>query len=185
MEWSADGRRTFGTFDQSGENRRIVRKDTVTGEEKFISTVSPRWDLFRLSPDGQRLAFLQHQAGVEGETLSVVSTDGGTPLPLVAHDGKQPWFSWLTPSTAWSPDGRYLLFAIESHAPEHGADGGELWVVPADGGQARKTELVTHDAFVGELNVHPDGKRIGYSMKSWQKEYWVLENFLPASAAAK
>ena len=72
-----------------------------------------------------------------------------------------------------------------SHAPEHGADGGELWVVPAEGGEARKTELTTHDAFLGELNIHPDGKRIGYSVKSWTTEYWVLENFLPGLAAAK
>jgi hypothetical protein len=69
--------------------------------------------------------------------------------------------------------------------PEHGSDGAELWVVPTDGGEARKPEFATHGAFIGELNVHPDGKRIAYSVKSWQKEYWVLENFLPASAGAK
>ncbi len=183
-EWSPDGKWTFGTFDQGGEKRRIVRKDTATGEKNFISTVSPRWDLFRVSPDGRRLAFLQMQPK-NGQLLSVVSIDGGTLIPLVAHDDKQPWFSWLAPATAWSPDGRFLFFLLESHAPEHGADGGELWVVPAEGGEARKTELTSHDAFLGELNIHPDGKRIGYSVKSWKTEYWVLENFLPGLAAAK
>jgi hypothetical protein len=55
----------------------------------------------------------------------------------------------------------------------------------SDGGEARKTELASQGTFIGELNVHPDGKRIGYSVKSWKTEYSVMENFLPALAAAK
>jgi hypothetical protein len=34
---------------------------------------------------------------------------------------------------------------------------------------------------MGELRVHPDGKRIAYSVRGNGAEYWVMQNFLPAA----
>jgi hypothetical protein len=51
-----------------------------------------------------------------------------------------------------------------------------FWRVPIDGGEPR---VVTLDQNMGlSIRVHPDGRRLGYSVQSerHQSELWVLEN---------
>lgn len=98
-----------------------------------------------LSPDGQRLAF-----SVFGK-LYVASLTDGTPrrltrTPLSANDvtENQP---------AWSPDGRWIIYASWSSA------GGHLWRVRSDG--TRNPQRLTQSAAYYRKPVYtPDGKSI-------------------------
>lgn len=177
-EWSPDGK---WTFQQGGDGRKsIIRTDTVSGEEKAIHTGEGSSRFFRVSPDGQRLVFLDGRTDPKQKRyLSVVSTDGGAVSRLFDREGDAAGaFTYVPLASAWAPDARYILCAIGNRTTDQFRSG--LWIVPADGGQPLKTDLTTKGE-LGELSVHPDGKRIAYSVSNFKMEFWVMENFLPAS----
>ena len=74
----------------------------------------------------------------------------------------------------WTPDSRYVLCRNQE---------GQVWRVPASGGEARK--LVIPVKGLRELRVHPDGKRVAMWAQEPGAEIWVLENFLPRMAGAR
>jgi Tol biopolymer transport system component len=104
--------------------------------------------------------------------LATVSTGGGAATEIWRDDGQGWVFPNLRGGIAWSADGKFILFIRQK------GDRGQLWAVPAEGGQARRTEL-TFTGQAGGLSVHPDGKRITYTMSHSGNEYWVMNNFLP------
>ncbi len=64
----------------------------------------------------------------------------------------------------------------------------ELRLIPIGGGQPRKLDLDTRNMLspvLSAISVHPDGRQIAYVAGGQKEEVWVLENFLPAAAAAK
>lgn len=171
-DWSADGRWIFrlGGY----ERRSIIRIDSATGEEKVIHTGGPGDTAslrYRVSPDGGRLAFQQWRSGPNGQGyLTVIPTEGGPARQLV-----EPFpAAYVRLGIVWSADGRWVAGVRQQKGES------TLWVVPAEGGQARQTDLIVKGSLSG-LNVHPDGKRIAYSVSSTRREYWVMENFLPGS----
>ena len=82
-------------------------------------------------------------------------------------------FRWCG-AVAWTPDGRYILFA--KHKPD------ELWRVPAEGGKPQK--LLAMEGLC-HISVHPDGQRVAFTGGRPTSEIWVMENFLPGFTAAK
>ena len=70
---------------------------------------------------------------------------------------------------AWSSDGRHVLFARR----------GELWRVPAEGGEPENLGYVMEG--LRELRLHPDGARIAFTAGTDKGEVWVMENLLPAA----
>ncbi len=116
-------------------------------------------ELPEVSPDGERIAFvdhLHHRAG-----LLTIGTDGS---------GRRRLFSaLLVPQFEWSPDGRSIAFAA---LPRWG-DGLRLYVVDPDGGKPRRVgksdvldgptwspdgRWLTFSTPDGELRrIHPDG----------------------------
>lgn len=79
--------------------------------ETSLEVGPPAW-----SPDGQRITF-SDDGGV-----FVMNADGGHKTRLA--DGSEP---------RWSPDGQWILFS----RPAAESEPGDLWVVSADGGEAR------------------------------------------------
>jgi hypothetical protein len=53
----------------------------------------------------------------------------------------------------------------------------ELWLVPVEGGQARKLDLAVDS--LADLRMHPDGRHIAFVAGRHKGELWVMENFLP------
>ena len=157
---------------RSNDTKSIVRQDAPGGAEKVIYTSAVSTAFYRVSPDGRRLAFVEQ---AEKPVLTTVSTDGGPATQLWRDEGQGWVFPILRGGIAWSADGKFILFIRQK------GDRGELWVVPADGGEARRTEL-TFAAQAGWLSVHPDGKRITYTINQSGNEYWVMNNFLPPPA---
>jgi Tol biopolymer transport system component len=169
-DWSADGRWIFRLGGH--ERRSILRIDTATGEEKVIHTGVPGDTAslrYRVSPDGRWLAFRRGRPGPDPhDDLMVVPTEGGPARQLAELFP----LAYVPLGIVWSADGRWVAGAQEQKGES------ALWVVPAEGGQPRQTDLIVKGSLSG-LHVHPDGKRIAYSVSSTRREYWVMENFLP------
>jgi Tol biopolymer transport system component len=166
LDSSPDGRYFFT---KGGDG--IARIDTTSGEMTVIHKVGSMTHSYRLSPDGRQLVFAGR------EELKVVPADGGPARVLVATGVS----SWGDFSTAWTPDGHYVLYTVEGNGP-YGP--GALWIVPAEGGQPRQTE-VTYRGKLSEVHIHPDGKRFSYTVFGKRTEHWAMENFLPAAKAVK
>jgi putative cell wall-binding protein/Tol biopolymer transport system component len=84
------------------------------------------------------------RSGPEGTVLHTVALDGSDRVELTAGHADS--------GAAWSPDGRHVAF----HRGD--VDGGGLWVVPAEGGDARRLADGGHGAAWS-----PDGTRIVHS----------------------
>ena len=86
--------------------------------------------------------------------------------------------------TAWTQDGRSILFW--KRLPVRNPTKSELWIVPANGGEARRTELSADNLTrpVHTLSLHPDGERIAYSAGDSKREIWKLSNFLDRLAVS-
>jgi Tol biopolymer transport system component len=116
----------------------------------------------RWSPDGQRIAFHSH-----GE-IWVVPQDGGQPSRLTEHEA----FS-ICP--AWSPDGREIAF----HSTRTGNL--DVWVLPAEGGEARPITTDPASDSVGGQSCssvgawNPDGREIVFnSTRSGNWDIWAI-----------
>jgi Tol biopolymer transport system component len=122
----------------------------------------------RISPDGQRVAFVATTIDEHKHTyhsaIWMVPTDGGearrfTSGPSSAH------------SMNWSPDGRWLAFVSdrekestskESKQQKKGGKGkAQIWLIPTDGGEARQLTFMEHGASSPVWS--PDSKYVLFS----------------------
>jgi tricorn protease-like protein len=138
----------------------LVRELKNGGERQLLPSVYR----FDISPDGRRLAFSTFDEA--GEYLRIIPATGGQAEQI--H--RQPRGVGRIYSVAWTRDGRYLLFSRR----------GELWRVPAEGGDAVKLELPRMES-LRELRVHPDGRRLAFTAGAGAAEVWVMDNLWPGS----
>ena len=113
--WSPDGASIV--FSSEGK-LFIVGADSGDKHELVADGMYPSW-----SPDGREIAFFARKPE---PALTIISPDTGQTRRLVE---KVDFFG----ETAWSPDGKHVAFK----ADKVGAADGQLWVVPAAGGQAK------------------------------------------------
>ena len=175
-DWSPDAAWLFYSGGDGGNS--MFRRNLDTGDEQTTYVGESRTRSYRVSPDGSRIAFVQRSVDpADRGTLRIVPADPG-PFREIFSAGATDGFSFSSLNTAWSKDSRYLLFVIDE--VEGPGDGNSaLWVVPAEGGDARRTELVLPQR-IGEVSFDPDSERLVYSTQSSRTEFWVMENFLPA-----
>ncbi len=151
---------------------QIRVRDLQTGDEKAIYSADEKLPAFNdpigdiaVSPDDRWLAFVEEQ---ETPTkLMIISTQGGEARQLMKSDPPQ-WIEDL----AWTPDGRYLLYAKRMGAWPHLLT--EVWRIPAEGGES--TRLGISYPRIEGLRIHPDGRRIAFVMPEYRSEIWVMEN---------
>ena len=142
-----------------------VRRQINSGEEKGRVEFARTGANAPLSGDGRWLVFQD-----KNRTLILVPIaapgEGGERRELFRPESGND----CRPS--WTPDSRYVL-----------CTGGQVWLIPASGGEARKLTLPLKG--LRGFRVHPGGKRVAMLAPGSGSELWVLENFLPTTAAAR
>ncbi len=115
-----------------------------------------------LSLDGRRAVFalarLDHGANEFRGNLWIVSVDGGDPTPFTADEARDT-------SPVWSPDGRWVAFLSDRGGRRRGRKRAamQLWVMPADGGEAR--QLTFFAAGVGQPAWSPDSRALAFATR--------------------
>jgi Tol biopolymer transport system component/tRNA A-37 threonylcarbamoyl transferase component Bud32 len=135
---------------------------TLGGESTQVvaNAFDPAW-----SPDGARIAFVSRPPG-QADALVTAAVNGSEPRVVMRSDGALPFFS----SPAWSPDGTRLVVARST-----GGIAGELWLVPLDGGAARRVHQDNAGVFSSEPVFTPDGRGLIHrSNRGGATNLWIL-----------
>ena len=177
--WSQDGKTVFVVIHEDATANKteavswIVAKDVETGVEReiFRETASAGGagdalvNNLTVSPDGRLLAFTVSRN--RSQLVMVVPSEGGDPHEIFRIDLSSSGFRIPNGAgLAWTPDGREILFVK--------AVVGELWALPAEGGEPRPLGMRMKN--LGNLALHPDGRQIAFQSGSGALEVWALEN---------
>ena len=168
---SPDGKRVaFDRADtQNSGTRNIWLYDFgrgVTTRFTFDSAMDayPLW-----SPDGSRIAFSSNREGIFHLYQKTSDLAGEDELLYKSADHKVP--------TSWSPDGRTLLY-FNPVPPS------QLWFLPLDRGEDRKSTLVEHSEFNEAVpRFSPDGRWIAYISNESGKDQIYVRPFTPPATA--
>ncbi len=117
----------------------------------------------RISPDGTRVLYQQSRTNWEANAfetdvwLANVATGESHLLTLASKSST---------SAEWSPDGRWIAFLSDRQAPMPGspADKKQLYVMPADGGEAQ--QLTKMEKGVNGFEWAPDSQKIALLAQS-------------------
>ncbi|HYM50219.1 MAG TPA: S9 family peptidase [Candidatus Limnocylindrales bacterium] len=120
----------------------------------------------RLSPDGARVAYVVMEIDRPSyeyrRAIWIAPTDGGAPRRFTSGGNDS--------VPRWSPDGRALAFVRgpagevkpkDEAERDHGVGKGQVFIVPADGGEARQLTFMRHGA--AEPTWSPDGRSIVFT----------------------
>lgn len=174
--WSHDGRSVFYTLTAWADRLfRIVKRDLDSGrEEEIYRQPAPPDTSFAISPDGQSLMFKGSTDDGPSRRLMVRAMDGGEPRELFRLTEEGAWIN----HAFWTPDGDHILF-IKVLTPTIRET--ELWRLDADGSNPTKIDLPA--AGMGQIVLHPDGRRIAFVSGESSYEIWMMKNFLPEGEA--
>jgi Tol biopolymer transport system component len=152
-------------------DRRMLRRNLRSGEEKELEGPNVYAVHLAFSPDGSRLAWIVNKVDEKAWVLKVMSFPDGTPKEIQRL--RDPYSR-----IGWSPDSRFIYYP-DNPAAVGGSDY-TIYRVPAEGGTAQ--DLGLRLPSLEHLSVHPDGMRITFSTETINPEpaqLWVMENFLP------
>jgi dipeptidyl aminopeptidase/acylaminoacyl peptidase len=125
--------RETGVVRESHPTRRVALVSLADGGHRAVSPKELYVYEYAWSPDGTRLAFTAALPPGDANwwvaKLHTVETATGRAKPLYTP-------KWQLAEPTWSPDGRHIAF-IEGLMSDQGSNGGDVMVVPAQGGKAR------------------------------------------------
>ncbi|WP_049924454.1 S9 family peptidase [Halopiger djelfimassiliensis] len=110
----------------------------------------------RLSPDGERVAFASRTPADDERdeaTISVAPVGGDRAEPWTIADG-------VDAEPRWHPDGEWLAFVSTRGGNDERR---QLWVLPTDGGEARRVTQVVGG--VSDIEWSPDGSRLLFTQR--------------------
>jgi len=149
--WSPDGR-FIAYHSQRGGGIWIVPSRGGTPKRLVAEGSRPAW-----SPDGAQIAFQSDEhadaapfgfAAQNGSTIQLITVDGGAVTTLTRNGN--PTGGHAAPT--WSPDGRYICFAVFDSGPSNG-----LWLLERKSGAVR---ILHRRDEVYESVFAPDGSSI-------------------------
>jgi eukaryotic-like serine/threonine-protein kinase len=132
---------------------------------------------FAISPDGQRVAYVEHNIPLRRAQLMIIAGDGGPAKSLEAFDETQSR-DWYVPNIQWTADNRFIL-AVGSKQANGALDDWEWFAVPTDGGKAIATGVGDRLRLAGFGITVPTavlGDRVLFSGPSIQQRHiWEIE----------
>ena len=162
--WSPDGKAVYFWR----ESEAVIKRDLTTGKETELYRGRSGSEGLDVSPDGRWLAFFRPL-----DSLIVIPTAGGEPREVCrlseTESNESPWNF-----VRWTPDGKHLLFRKRVK---------ELWRVQVDTGEQQQIDSPAMDRIIN-VALHPNGRRIAYTVGKRSSEFWVMENFLPEKMAS-
>ncbi len=157
----------------------LAEHDLVSGRGRTIAQApeGTGFVLLAISPDGKFLATQLNGRGKKPNSLAVLRVDTGE-IREVTTIPPPNWFQ----NIAWTPDGRHLLFTKHFAAGGSESEKVELCRVAVDSGEEQDLGLSLQG--IRDLSIHPDGRRIAFTVMRDVTEIWIMENLLPGSEAA-
>jgi len=159
-------------FSPDGEHILFAREGAGAPEIRVVPTLGgestqvaanafdPAW-----SPDGTRIAFISRPPG-QAYSLVTAAANGTDARVIMRSDGTLPFFS----NPAWSPDRTTLVVTRST-----GGIAAELWLVPLDGGAARRVSQDHAGVFSNEAVFTPDGRGLVHqSNRGGATNLWIL-----------
>lgn len=170
--WAPGGKAIYYRRLPSDSDGAIVRHELSTGEETLI--FEDAYSVGVARSDG-RLALC---VKLDGDERGLFVADAeGRGAKEIYRVGATDELSF----PVWTPDGQFIIFwHRRNQRPDPAKQTWELMRIAAGGGEPLRLQLDEEDAR-SHISIHPDGKRIAFSVNSTSQEVWVLENFLPAS----
>ncbi|MGB6613663.1 MAG: hypothetical protein WBE95_06235, partial [Trebonia sp.] len=119
-----------------------------------------------ISPDGTRVAYQvwwvdeeenSYRGAIWSAALRGPASDGGAPPRRLT------WSERRDAVPRWSPDGKWLAFTSSRDGHDGGKAPQQLYVMPADGGEARR--LTDGGEDVSQLAWSPDSTRIAFTRR--------------------
>lgn len=174
-----DGKSVFYTYFEFAKKRsRVMGVDLATRESRELYRQDAPPDITGLSasPDGKELVF-GTLAPNDSYVLMAIPLPGGPPREIIKAKSSTFGTSLNIYGGCWTPDGKHILsFRDVGQGREKKS---ELCSVPAAGGEIQGAGLVVEGS-PSDLSLHPDGRRLAYTVSRSGAEIWVMENFLPA-----
>ncbi len=169
-----DGKSVFyASFQAKKKLGIIIKRDLATGQEKEVYRKAAPPDIGSpaVSPDSRYLSFSTSDvAANQGYVIRIIDLADGRTRDIL--QGKLD----STAPHIWARDGKSILFIKRPSGSQRG-EKGELWRVPAAGGEPTKINLGIE--FMRGADLSPDEKRIVYTSEKLVLEIWAMENFLP------
>ncbi len=172
MDWFPDARSlAYILEDRSG--RRILRRQLDDGT---TSVIAPAGDAtwLAVSPDGNTIGLVDvstRNGPAECRLLDVASGQSRSVFQAPPDTRLQ--------RVIWTPDGSALVVR-GSTAP--GRSRTRLWWIDIRTGAIDPMTLDGGSGSVTDFQIHPDGRRVAYTIRTDGAELWTMENFLPPAS---
>jgi len=177
-QWSLDGRKIYYRSRLNGADRTtyaLIERDLASGNERELLRQTG-WSHPSLSLDGRHVAVRDDDPSTKSSVVRLIPVAGGESRELI----RVRWPHGFGDFVTWAPDGRSVI--VYERKGDKGQSG-DVLLVPITNGPPTKLQIPGWRG--GPMSVHPDGRRIAFTVEKSTHEVWVLENFLPASSASR